>query len=281
MLQDPEHPLQIYVGVYDAITAMAVSSIDGVDGLWLSSLGMSSARGLPDRNVLSVPEIVESSWSVLRSSALPVVVDVDNGLGTLDSAARLARELSAAGVAGICIEDNAYPKRNSLVDADDRRLASSDGFAALLATCAAALDGTRTRLIARTEALVAGESVASALDRGRRYADAGAHALVFHSVDPTGSQVLEAGERWSGECPLMAIPTAYPALSRATLAAGGFSTVIYANQVLRGIIRASQLTTSGLLGSTSESEAGLDIAAVGETIGLIDASARWASPTPG
>ena len=49
------------------------------------------------------------------STRVPVIVDVDNGYGSDLGAARVARELAYSSVAGMCIEDTAFPKSNSLL----------------------------------------------------------------------------------------------------------------------------------------------------------------------
>jgi phosphoenolpyruvate phosphomutase len=239
---------------------------------------MSTARGLPDRNVLSVPEIVDCAWCVRRSSALPIVVDIDNGLGTLDSARRAVRELQAVGVRGVCIEDNAYPKRNSLIEAEDRHLLSTSEFVEILRACRDALEGSGTRLIARTEALIAGAGIDVALERATAYHEAGAETIVFHSVDRSGEEALAVGRAWQDRCPLLAIPTAFPSIDRRSLGRAGYAGVIYANQVLRGVIRSSQLAAAALVTASSEERAALDVISVDEVFALVEGAVLWTRP---
>ena len=52
---------------------------------------------------------------------LPVVVDCDNGFGGFSNVVRTAVEFDRAGVAAICIEDNLFPKRNSLYQGQSKR----------------------------------------------------------------------------------------------------------------------------------------------------------------
>ena len=59
--------------------------------------------------------------SLDRATDLPVIVDCDNGFGGLNNVVRTLVEFEAAGLAAICIEDNLFPKRNSLLGADTRR----------------------------------------------------------------------------------------------------------------------------------------------------------------
>ena len=66
------------------------------------------------------------------------------------------------------------------------------------------------RIIARTEALVAGLGVTEALRRATAYADAGADAVFIQSVDSTGKEVLTFGREWKRRTPIFIAPTRMP-----------------------------------------------------------------------
>jgi phosphoenolpyruvate phosphomutase len=55
-------------------------------------------------------------------SSLPIFANADNGYGSDRTAIRAVREFENAGAAAMCAEDNAFPKRNSLIISDDRTL---------------------------------------------------------------------------------------------------------------------------------------------------------------
>ena len=54
----------------------------------------------------------------------PVIADVDNGYGNVVNVVRTVREYERAGIAGICMEDNVFPKKCSLYPGMKRELLS-------------------------------------------------------------------------------------------------------------------------------------------------------------
>jgi 2-methylisocitrate lyase-like PEP mutase family enzyme len=74
-------------------------------------------------------------------------------------------------------------------------------------------------VVARTEALVAGLGQNETRRRDAAYAEAGADALLVHSREKTPDEILEFCHAWHGPVPLVLVPTAYPQLSFADVAA--------------------------------------------------------------
>ena len=74
-------------------------------------------------------------------------------------------------------------------------------------------------MIARTEALIAGQGQEEALKRGQAYAEAGADAVLIHSKQKTPDEILAFCRAWPGRVPLVLVPTSYPQLSFAEVAA--------------------------------------------------------------
>ncbi len=163
---------------------------------------------------------------------------------------RTAREYELAGIAGICLEDNVFPKRNSLLGSEvDRELLPKAEHARRIAAIKGRQDGPDFVVIARVEALIAGLGVDEAIDRALAYADAGADAIVIHSRDKTLAEIDAFLEIWrtvDPGVPLVAIPTLFPTFSAEELAARGFAMVIFANQPLRGAVRAMEQVLDAL-----------------------------------
>ncbi|MFB7475599.1 isocitrate lyase/phosphoenolpyruvate mutase family protein [Kitasatospora sp. NPDC056184] len=226
-------PLQA-IGAVNAIAAR-VGVEAGFDALWVSGLEVSAASGLPDENVLTSRDLADVVTSLCRVTDLPVIVDVDNAGGTGPSAARYGFDLQAAGAAALCLEDSRYPKCNSFSEHRAQQLADTDTVCAQIKEVRAAAPDLL--LIARTETLICGESLADALARARRYEEAGADAVLVHSKDTTGRQALDVGRQWDG-VPLVTVPTAFPHLGHQALADAGFRLAIYANQLSRAALTA-------------------------------------------
>ena len=92
-------------------------------------------------------------------------------------------------------------------------------------------------VIARCESLVAGTGEDDALTRCRAYLEAGADGILIHSKSKTPDEVLSFAKRFrtevSADKPLVVMPTTYPQITEAELAAAGINIVIYANHLLR------------------------------------------------
>ncbi|MFD9133689.1 isocitrate lyase/phosphoenolpyruvate mutase family protein [Streptomyces bottropensis] len=228
-----KHPL-LAIGAVNALAAhVAVEA--GFDALWVSGLEVSAASGLPDANVLGPRDLSDVVTSLGRVTELPVVVDIDNAGGSARTAERFAYDLMRAGAAAVCVEDSAYPKCNSFAAHRAQTLADRDLLCEQVGRIRK-VAGDSLVVVARTEALIAGEDMATAIARAEAYAEAGADALLIHSKDTTGDQALDIGRAWSHGVPLVSVPTAFPDLGAAELGEAGFSLCIYANQLSRAAL---------------------------------------------
>lgn len=228
-------PPAALIGVHNALVSRLACKA-GFDGGWVSSLEISAVLGLPDRNIVGVSEMVSVARSMTVNADLPLLVDIDNGYGCNQGAARAVRELGCIGVAGVCIEDNAFPKRNSFLDEGQRALEEGCDFARRIERAAAARVDPDFLLVARTEALIAGLGMDAAIERARCYADAGADVVLVHSRRPDGAEAIELAGRWTESTPLMCVPTAFPHLSLQVLGSLGYRLVVYANHLLRASV---------------------------------------------
>src|SRR5204863_8335581 len=149
-----------------------------------------------------------ASRAMAEAGGIPVMADGDTGFGNAINAIRAGRAFEAAGVAGLCIEDNVFPERCSFYPGVKRLLADTDEQALKIRAAVDARSADFT-IIARTEALIAGWGLAEALRRGRAYADAGADAILIHSNQSTMDEVGRFAERWDRLTPLVCVPTTY------------------------------------------------------------------------
>jgi phosphoenolpyruvate phosphomutase len=225
---------QAGAGVYDGLSALLAAKWH-FDFLWVSSFCCSAAAGLPDASIIGPEDILSVVRCVRRSVDLPIVVDLDSGYGDPVKVCHVAGAMARAGAAALCIEDNPVSKRCSLYTGYDRALVSIEEHIARLRAARAGVAEARStcRIIARTEALVAGLGVAAALRRATAYADAGADAVFIQSLDSTGKEVLTFGREWRRRTPVFIAPTRLPQVTRKNFFAAGISHTIFANQGLR------------------------------------------------
>ncbi|HEY7385155.1 MAG TPA: isocitrate lyase/PEP mutase family protein [Beijerinckiaceae bacterium] len=67
--------------------------------------------GLPDAGLMTMSEVVDNARRVCRAVSIPVIADCETGFGNVLNATRAVSELIDAGVAGLFIEDQVFPKR--------------------------------------------------------------------------------------------------------------------------------------------------------------------------
>lgn len=269
----------IAVGAHDAMTAKLIGA-HGFDAVWVSGLGVSTmAHALPDLNLLTMTEALDAAVKIDRATDLPVIADCDNGFGGLLNVVRTAIEYEGAGIAAICIEDNLFPKRNSLYTGEaDRSLIPVHEQARRLRAAKAAQQTDDFMLIARIESLIAGQGVEDACARADAYAEAGADAILIHSRDRTLTEIEGFLGRWKGArgLPLVAVPTLYPTFTAEELHAKGFQLVIFANQTMRAAIGAIEGTLEVLASERRPSAADSRIVSVDHVFELVDTKASIA-----
>src|SRR5262245_51548598 len=253
----------VLAGAHDALTARLVAEAR-FDGVWASGFEISASHAVPDASILTMTETLDATRQMADAVRIPVVADCDTGFGNAVNAIRTTQAFERAGAAGLCIEDNIFPKRCSFYPGVKRQLADVDEQTLKIRGVLSARSSNEFVVIARTEALIAGWGLEEALTRGRAYADAGADAVLIHSNQTTADDVARFAERWDRLTPLVCVPTTYDSASVDELAAIGFKIVIFANQGLRASIRAVQETLATLRESGRASSIDSRIVPLGE-----------------
>lgn len=96
---------------FDALSARMIEFV-GFDVVWVSGASLCNALlGCPDIGIASYAEIFTTWQHINAATGLPVIVDADTGFGGLFNTYRMMRELEEAGIAGLQIEDQTFPKR--------------------------------------------------------------------------------------------------------------------------------------------------------------------------
>jgi phosphoenolpyruvate phosphomutase len=239
----------VAVGAHDALTAQLIGSY-GFDAVWISGFGVATmAHALPDLNLTTMTETLDAAVRSDRATDLPVVADCDNGFGGLTNVVRTVTEYERAGIAAICVEDNLFPKRNSLFLGDSKRdLIPMEEQARRISAAKAAQRTDNFTFIARVEALIAGHGVEDACRRADAYVEAGADAILIHSRDKTLGEIEGFLGEWQGvgQVPLVAVPTLFPDFTVEELHEKGFDMVILANQPMRAAVQAIEETLETL-----------------------------------
>jgi phosphoenolpyruvate phosphomutase len=269
----------VAVGAHDALTGKLIENY-GFDAVWVSGLGVATmAHAMPDVNLTTFSEALAAAQRIDGATELPVIADCDNGFGGLGNVVRTLVEYERAGISAISIEDNLFPKRNSLLGSDTKReLIPAAEQARRLRAAKRAQNTDDFVLIARVESLIAGHGVEDACERADRYVDAGADAILIHSRDKTLAEIegFLAGWKGLGSVPLVAVPTLFPSFSSKDLYDKGFNLVILANQPMRAAVGAIEETLEKLAVAGRASDVDDEIVPVNHIFELVDTAAAIA-----
>ncbi len=217
-------------GAYDGLSARLIE-LAGFDVVYMTGSGAAnSLLGQPDVGLTTMTEMANQAARICAATDLPVISDADTGYGGVLNVRRTVQEYERAGVAGLHIEDQTFPKRCGHF-AGKTVVPVEEGVARIRAALAARRDPDLV-IIARTDA-AAVEGLDAAIRRAHAYEDAGADMLFVEA--PHGVDELRVIGR-SFRVPLIANMVeggATPILPAAELEAMGFKIVLHAGALLR------------------------------------------------
>jgi methylisocitrate lyase len=174
-----ERPLQIAgaINAYAALLALRA----GFRALYLSGAGVANhSYGIPDIGDTTLADVLIDARRITRRVDLPLLVDIDTGW---DDPALAVRELAAAGVAAVHLEDQVPAKKCGHLPG--KQIVSA---AEMVDRVRAAVSGKPDRdfvVMARTDA-AAVEGVPAAIARAQAYVAAGADMIfaeALHTLD--------------------------------------------------------------------------------------------------
>jgi len=213
----------------------------GFDGIWGSGFELSASYAVPDASILPMGTHLEMMRAIAAATSIPLIADIDTGFGNAVSVHYVVPQYEAAGASAIVMEDKTFPKDTSLRAEGRQELVRIEEFQGKVAAAVAARKDRDFVVIARVEALIAGLGQDEAIRRGLAYEEAGADAILIHSKQKTPDEILAFVRAWQGKCPLVLVPTAYPQLTEADIAAlGRVGVVIYGNHAIRAAVGAMQ-----------------------------------------
>jgi phosphoenolpyruvate phosphomutase len=221
---------------HNAISAKIVEET-GFAGIWASGLTISSSLGVRDRNEITWTQVLDTVEYMTDAVSCPILLDVDTGYGDYNSFRRVVKKLCQRKVSGCCIEDKLFPKRNSFLGGR-QELASIAEFTGKLKAGIDSKENDDFVIIARIEALIAGQGIDEALRRAEAYHEAGADAILIHSKESEADEILEFCRLFNGACPVAIVPTKYYRTPTKKFEDAGISTIIWANHSLRASVNA-------------------------------------------
>ena len=152
-----------------------IAQLVGFKAVYMTGFGTAAERGYPDVGLLTQTEMVQNARYIAKAVSVPVIADADTGYGNPINVWRTVQEYEDAGVAGIHLEDQVFPKKCGFFEG--KQVVPLEEHVQKLR---AALDARRDKdfvIIARSDALAV-TGWEDTIRRCRAYADAGAD-LVF------------------------------------------------------------------------------------------------------
>ena len=178
--------------IFDPLSAR-IAHMLGYEVCVLSgSVGKVANLGVPDIVLSNMSDVVDHCRRITRIADVSLMVDAEDGFGNAVNVHRTVRELEAAGVSAIEVEDNVVPKRFNV--SDPGLVSTEEQMGKLRAAVAARLDPT-TVIVARSAAFGVC-SVEEAQERLRAYSETGAEAVMLTGVRTT-EQMAAAHEATS------------------------------------------------------------------------------------
>ena len=173
-----ESPLQV-VGAINAYCAL-LAQRQGFRALYLSGAGVANASfAQPDLGITTLNDVLEDVRRITAASPLPLLVDIDTGWGTAFNISRTIREMIRAQAAAVHMEDQVQAKRCG--HRPNKQIVSTDEMVDRIKAAADGRTDDRFVIMARTDAF-ASEGLEAALERVRRYVEAGADMIFPEAV---------------------------------------------------------------------------------------------------
>lgn len=255
----------------------------GFDGLWVSSLTDSAAKGHPDTEVIDTSSRLQTIQELLQVTNKPIIVDGDTG-GQPTQFEYFCSKLENLGVSAVIIEDKKYPKRNSLEKDAIQLLEDPKEFATKVNRAKEVCLSNDFMIFTRIESFIAGRGLEDAVHRASIYLDSMADGILIHSNAKTPDQIYAFMEAYQELCdrkgfykPVVCVPTTYNQITDLELFEKGFSMVIYANHQLRAAYRAMTQVCQSILSHQRSFESVDTIASVSEimdTVGFPDVKTK-------
>src|SRR5947207_6727685 len=140
--------LVVAPGAYDCITARLIERA-GFDAVYMTGAGTAARFGYPDFGLVTMSEMVMNAGQIATAVDLPVIADADTGYGNELNVVRTVREYEKAGVAGIHIEDQGFPKKCGHLD--DKEIVPREDWLAKIRAAARSRRSADFLVIARTD----------------------------------------------------------------------------------------------------------------------------------
>ena len=269
-------------GLQDMITALVANKV-GFDFVYGSGYWMTaSAHGLPDAGIATYSQMVDRMRTLAHVSNASLIADADTGYGGLLNVRHTVRGYEAAGVTGIQLEDQQFPKKCGHIR-NKQVIPAEDMAQKIRVACDARSNPDETVIIARTDALAV-EGYDAAMRRMDIYAAAGADVLFLEAMNDEDQMRRACAATNLPMMVNMADGGSTPILDAATLEEIGFAFAIFPAMCSLHAAAAAEQALLGLKATGTSLKSGLsmfDFKEFSSMIGFDEIAAleaKWAEP---
>ncbi len=236
---------------HDGLTGLIVENTvvhqDGgahqFDGMWVSSLCDSTAKGKPDIELVDMTSRFRTIEDITEVTTKPIIFDGDTG-GKTEHFVYTVRSLERLGVSMVIIEDKTGLKKNSLFGTEVVQTQDSiENFSAKIRAGKKAQRTKEFMICARIESLILEQGMEDAITRAFAFVEAGADAIMIHSRKKDPSEIQEFIEKFRAKdktTPIVLVPTSFNSVTEEEWKERGANIIIYANQLMRAEVPAMQ-----------------------------------------
>ncbi|EOD43053.1 putative carboxyvinyl-carboxyphosphonate phosphorylmutase protein [Neofusicoccum parvum UCRNP2] len=226
---------------YDGLSSRLCEEA-GFPLIFLAGYAVASSYGLPDTGYIALQEVCDKIQETVRQVSAPVMADGDTGYGGPMNVKRTVEAFAEAGAAGIMIEDQTWPKRESAI--------FNTVIACVLKIIRVWSHNRQVGCVKRTDALIHGWE--EAMTRAKEFKRIGVDAVFVEALPdresmkkcveeldiPTFANIIEGGKTEN--------------LSAKDLAALGFCAVAYPWTLVAAKLKSIRETLEALKKSMTE-----------------------------
>ena len=228
------------------------------DGMWVSSLCDSTAKGKPDIELVDMTSRFRTIDDITEVTTKPIIFDGDTG-GLTEHFVYTVRSLEKLGVSAVIIEDKKGLKKNSLFGTEVKQTqATIEEMSEKIAAGKRAQKSADFMIIARIESLILEQGMDDALTRAFAFVKAGADGIMIHSRRAEPDEIIEFITKFREQdkiTPIVIVPTSFHSVKEEEWKKIGVNVVIYANQLMRAEVPAMQQTAEEILKNHRAQEA--------------------------
>ncbi len=229
-----KHGMVTAPGCFDCITARSIERA-GFEAAYMTGAGTAASLGYPDYGLVTMTEMAANAGRIAAAIKLPVIADADTGYGNELNVIRTVREYEKAGVAGIHIEDQGFPKKCGHLE--DKTIVPLDDYVAKIRAAASAKADRDFLIIARTDSRAA-LGFEEAIRRVNAAIDAGAD-MAFVEAPQSREEAAAVPKLVKGPCMLnMVWRGKTPDFSLAEAEAIGYAFMILPGVLTRTVVGA-------------------------------------------